>query len=410
MLARRIARVATRQFSSSTGGFSVALTDEQKMIQETARNFALSEMIPKAAYHDRTGEYPHEIFKKAWELGLVNLHVPSEYGGAGLHALDGVIVAEEMAYGCTGMMTAMEGNSLASAPVIIAGNDAQKKEYLGRLTSQPLQAAYCVTEPGAGSDVAGIKTKAEKKGDEWVINGSKMWITNGGVANWFFVLARTATDPKEGAGSAFTAFVVDANTPGITVGKKEINMGQKCSDTRGITFEDVRVPAKNVLGAPGQGFKIAMGAFDFTRPPVAIGAVGLARRAMDEAIKYALQRKTMGKPIAQHQAVAFMIADMAAGIEAGRLLTYKSAWMIDNGMKNTAFASMAKLFTAEHCNKVVSDAVQVFGGAGYNEDMPVAKLMRDAKIYQIYEGTSQIQRMIISRELFVDPSKTTPFA
>jgi acyl-CoA dehydrogenase len=204
--------------------------------------------------------------------------------------------------------------------------------------------------------------------------------------------------------------VVDANTPGITIGKKEQNMGQRCSDTRGITFEDVRVPAKNVLGTPGIGFKVAMGAFDFTRPPVAIGAVGLARRAMDEAIAYSLQRKTMGKPIAQHQAVAFMIADMAAGIEAARLLTYKSAWLIDNGIRNTAWASMAKLFAAEHCNKVVSDAVQIFGGAGYNEDMPVAKLMRDAKIYQIYEGTSQIQRMIISRELLVDPSKTTPFA
>jgi acyl-CoA dehydrogenase len=230
-----------------------------------ARNFAKTEMIPHAAEYDRTGAYPLPIFKKAWELGLVNMHVPTEYGGPGMHALDGVIVSEEMAYGCSGMMTAMEANSLAAAPVILAGNHEQKKEYLGRLTSQPLQAAYCVTEPGAGSDVAGLRTKAEKKGDEWIINGSKMWITNGGVANWYFLLARTSTDPKEGAGSAFTAFIVDRDTPGITVGKKENNMGQRCSDTRGITFEDVRVPAKNVLGQVGKGFKVAMGAFDMTR-------------------------------------------------------------------------------------------------------------------------------------------------
>lgn len=268
---------------------------------------------------------------------------------------------------------------MAEAPVIIAGNDWQKKEYLGRMTSQPLQASYCVTEPGAGSDVAGIKTRAEKKGDEWVINGSKMWITGAGHANWYFVLARTG-GAQDGASSAFTAFIVDRNTPGITVGKKEINMGQRCSDTRGVTFEDVRVPAKNVLGAPGKGFLVAMGAFDSTRPPVAAGAVGLARRAMDEAMAYAQQRKTMGKPIAQHQAIAFMLADMAVGIEAARLLTYKAASIVDGGQRNTMFASMAKLFAADHCNKVVSDAVQIFGGAGYNTEMPVEKLMRDAKV------------------------------
>ena len=354
-------------------------------MQTMARAFARDVMIPAAAAHDRSGAYPQAIFKAAWEQGLVNLHVPEAYGGPGLHAVDGVVVGEELAYACTGMSTAIEANGLASAPVIIAGSEAQKREYLGRLTAAPLQAAYCVTEPGAGSDVAGLKTRAERKGDEWIINGSKMWITNGGVANWYFVLARTGA-PGDAAGSAFTAFVVDRETPGIVVGKKENNMGQRCSDTRGITFEDVRVPAANVLGAVGKGFKIAMGAFDFTRPPVASGAVGLARRAMDEAVKYALERKTMGKRIAEHQAVAFMIADMAVGIEAARLLTYKSALMIDAGHRNTYFASAAKLFAADHANKCATDAVQVFGGAGFNEDMPVAKLMRDAKIYQIYEG------------------------
>lgn len=353
--------------------------------------------MPKAAQYDKSMEYPHDIFRKAWELGLVNTHVPQEYGGLGLHCADGVVITEELAYACTGMSTAMEANALAEAPLIIAGNDAQKKKYLGRMTEAPLQAAYCVTEPGAGSDVANAKTRAEKHGDKWVLNGQKMWITNGGVANWYFVLAKT--DPKAKAGSAFTAFLVDADSAGVVRGRKEINLGQRCSDTRGITFDNVEVPEENVLGGVGNGFKVAMGAFDRTRPPVAAGAVGLARRAMDEATRYALDRKTMGTAICNHQAVAFMLADMATGIEAARLLTYKAAYETDNGLRNTMLASMAKAFAADHCNKVVTDAVQIFGGAGFNTDYPVEKLFRDAKIYQIYEGTSQIQRLIISREL-----------
>ena len=218
-----------------------------------------------------------------------------------------------------------------------------------------------------------------------------------GVASWYFVLAKT--DPTAKTGAGFTGFIVDADTPGITIGRKEINMGQRCSDTRGITFEDVVVPKDNVIGKEGIGFKLAMRAFDYTRPPVAIGAVGLARRALDEALAYAKERKTMGQPIAQHQAISFMLADMAIGVEAARLLTYKSAKAIDDGKPNTMLASMAKCFAADHCNKVVTDAVQVYGGAGFNTEMPVEKLMRDAKIYQIYEGTSQIQRLIVSRHI-----------
>jgi acyl-CoA dehydrogenase len=382
------------------------MTPEQKEFQGVARAFARDVMIPKAAEYDLSMKYPKEIFDQAWELGLVNGHIPEEYGGLGLHCLDGVIIGEELAYGCTGMMTAMEANSLAEAPLLVAANHEQKKKYLGRMTEEPLQAAYCVSEPGAGSDVAGAKTKAEKVGDKWVINGSKMWITNGGVANWYFVLART--DSSKGAGAGFTGFIVDADTPGITVDSKLINMGQRCSDTRGIAFEDVVVPEENVLGAVGEGFKIAMGAFDFTRPPVAAGAVGLARRAMDEARAYAVERKTMGQPIAMHQAVAFMLADMATGIEASRLLTHKSAWMYDNGVRNTHVASMAKRFASDHCNQVVTDAVQIFGGNGFNCEYPVEKLMRDAKIYQIYEGTSQIQRLIISRDILKNFDLTTP--
>lgn len=406
------APLSRRSFSSSSapavGGLSFELSEDQKSMQQLARRFAIDVMVPRAREYDLSMAFPQEIFKGAWELGLVNTHVPPSAGGAGLGCLDGCIIAEELAYGCTGMMTAIEANGLAAAPVIIAGTDAQQKEYLGRLTAAPLQASYGVTEPGAGSDVAGLRTTARKVGDEWVINGSKMWITNAGFANWFFVLARSSSDPKESAGSAFTAFIVDRDTPGLSVGKKEINMGQRCSDTRGVTFEDVRVPAKNVLGAPGKGFKVAMGAFDQTRPPVAAGAVGLARRALDEALKYSLERKTMGKPIAQHQAIAFMLADMAAGVEAARLLTHKAAWSVDSGKKNTTLASMAKLFSADHANKCASDAVQIFGGNGFNTEYPVEKLMRDAKIYQIYEGTSQIQKLIISREILTNPESITP--
>ena len=295
----------------------------------------------------------------------------------------------------------MEANLLAAMPVMIGGTKEQKDKYLGRLIDAPIQAAYGVSEPGAGSDVAAIQTRAEKKGDEWVINGSKTWITSGGRAQesggWYFVLAVTDADAK--AGQRMTGFVVDADTPGIEVGAKLKNMGQKCSDTRPIYFEDVVVKQENVLGSVGQGFKLAMGAFDFTRPPVAIGAVGLARRAMDEAVQYSLERKSMGVPIAAHQSISFMLADMATGIEASRLMVYKAATEIDKGNKNTMYASMAKAFAADHANKVATDAVQVFGGAGFNEDYPVEKLMRDAKIFQLYEGTSQIQRLIIAREM-----------
>ncbi len=374
-----------------------SLSDEQQQLQDLARKFAKEEMIPKAAHHDQTGEYPHEIAKKAWAVGLMNTHVPEEYGGLGLGVLEGCIITEELAYACTGISTAMEANALASAPVIVAGNDAQKKEFLGMLTAEPKLAAYCVTEPGAGSDVSGIRTTAKKVGSDYVINGAKMWITNASVADWYFVLAYTDVEAKH---KGMSGFVVHAKTPGIIVGKKEWNMGQRASDTRGITFEDVKVPEKYRLGAEGDGFKIAMAAFDHTRPAVASGAVGLARRAMDEAIEYAKTRKTFGKPIAAYQAVSFMIADMAKDIEAARLLVHKSAWAIDRGDRNTKFAAFAKAFAADTAMRVATDAVQVFGGYGYSNEYPVEKLMRDAKIYQIYEGTSQIQRLIIAKEIF----------
>ncbi|XP_038216156.1 probable medium-chain specific acyl-CoA dehydrogenase, mitochondrial isoform X3 [Zerene cesonia] len=382
-----------------TSGMCFELNDEQKALQDLARKFTREEIIPVAAQYDKSGEYPWPIVKKAWEVGLMNGHVPEHCGGLELGVFDVCLVTEEMAYGCAGIKASLLTSNIGQTPVIIAGNKEQQKKYLGRLIEEPLVAAYCVTEPGAGSDVAGVKTKAEKKGDEWILNGQKMWITNGGVANWYFVLARTNPDPKCPASKAFTGFIVEREWAGVNPGRKEQNMGQRASDTRGITFEDVRVPKENVLIGEGAGFKIAMGAFDKTRPPVAAGATGLANRALYEATKYAMERKTFGVPIAQHQAVSFMLADMAIGVEASRLAWQRSAWMVDHGQKNTLMASVAKCFASEVANKAAADAVQIFGGNGFNTEYPVEKLMRDAKIYQIYEGTSQIQRLIISREI-----------
>merc|ERR1712156_25236 len=379
-------------------GYNFTPTSEQQEYLDLAEQFTKNEIIPVAAHFDRTGEYPWEILRKAHETGLMNLHIPQEYGGMGLGVMDGCLITEKMAYGCTGIMTAIEANGLGSMPVMIAGNHEQKTKYLGRLIDEPLMCAYGVTEPGAGSDVAGIKTKAEKKGDEWVINGQKMWITNGGVANYYFVLARTNPDPKCPASKAFTGFIVDRDTPGVTPGRKELNMGQRCSDTRGITFEDVVVPKENILIGEGAGFKVAMGAFDKTRPPVAAGAVGIAQRALDKATKYATERKTFGQPIINHQAVNFMLADMAIGIESSRLCYMKSAWQADNKVRNTYYASIAKCLAGDVANKAATDAVQIFGGNGFNTEYSVEILMRDAKIYQIYEGTAQIQRIIIGRE------------
>merc|ERR1712073_44154 len=306
-------------------GYNFTPTSEQQEYLDPAEQFTKNEIIPVAAHHDATGEYPWEILKKAHETGLMNLHIPQEYGGMGLGVMDGCLITEKMAYGCTGIMTAIEANGLGSMPVMIAGNHEQKTKYLGSLIDEPLMCAYGVTEPGAGSDVSGVKTKAVKKGDDWVINGQKMWITNGGVANFYFVLARTDPDPKCPSGKAFTGFIVDRDTPGVTPGRKEKNMGQRCSDTRGITFEDVVVKKENVLIGEGAGFKVAMGAFDKTRPPVAAGAVGLAQRALDEATKYANERKTF---------------DTAINTECARLAYMKSAWQADMGERNTLNASI----------------------------------------------------------------------
>jgi len=373
------------------------LTEEQQQLRDLAREFAGKEIAPRAAHHDQTGEFPREIVKKAWEIGLMNTHVPEAFGGPGLGVFEGALIAEEIAWGCTGIGTAMEANTLAEAPVIVAGTDEQKKAWLTPMVEEFKLAAYCVTEPDAGSDVAGIKTTARRVGGDYVLTGSKMWITSGSVADWYFVLALTEPEKRH---RGMSAFLVPRASEGVEVGKKEKNMGQRASDTRAVTFHDVKVPGANRLGGEGDGFRIAMSAFDHTRPIVAAAAVGLARSAFEHSVRYASERKAFGAPISSHQAVSFMIAEMAMNIEAARLLVWKACRAIDLGRRNTREAAFAKAFAADMAMKTALDAVQVFGGYGFSAEYPVEKLMRDAKVFQIYEGTSQIQRLIIAKEIF----------
>ncbi len=377
----------------------LSLSEEQRALQELAREFARNEIEPVAAEHDRTGEFAMDVYRKAFGIGLMNTHIPEEYGGLGLGVFEGCLIAEELAAGCSGIYASMEVNTLAQAPLIVAGSEDQKRRFLAPMTESLQFAAYAITEPDAGSDVASIATRAVKDGNDYVLNGHKMWITGAGHASWFFVLAYTDPEKKH---KGMSGFLVPADTPGVQVGKKELNMGQRASDTRAVDFDDVRVPAANRLGDEGRGWFIAMSAFDHTRPPVASGAVGVARRAMEHAIAYAKERKAFGMPIARHQAISFMIADMAKEVAAARLLVWQAAWKIDQGERNTLEAAFAKCFAADTAMRVTTDAVQIFGGYGYNSEYPVEKLMRDAKVFQIYEGTSQIQRIIMARELLKD--------
>jgi len=373
------------------------LSEEQEMLRELAHEFAAENVRPNAEHWDENSEFPMEAIEVAHDLGLMNLHVPEAYGGMGMGCLDEVIVQEEFAWGDPGFATAAYSNGLTAAPIITGGTEEQKTKYLGRLTEAPRIAAYAVTEPGAGSDVASISTTAVKDGDDYVINGSKMWITGAGKADWFFVLAYTN---KDAGYKGMSSFIVEAGTDGLTLGKKETNMGQRASDTRSINFENVRVPAANLVGGvEGNGWFNAMKAFDLSRPNIAAHATGISRAAFEHALQYADERETFGKKLHQHQAIQFMLADMKTKIEASRALTWKTAWESDQGIRNTESAAHAKRFAADTAMEVTTDAVQVFGGYGYSEEYPVARLMRAAKVMQIYEGSSQVQRMIIGREM-----------
>jgi acyl-CoA dehydrogenase len=375
-------------------GFS--LGEQQRAVQETARRFARAEIAPVAARLDREERFPREICEKAFELGLLNLTVPAELGGPGLSHLEQVLVAEEIAAADVACATTFVGNDLALLPIALFGTPDQQRRLMRPFTEELRFAAFCLTEPGAGSDAAGLATRARRDGDDYVLEGTKCFITNGGVAEQLTVFA--TLDPKLGR-RGITCFVVEGRPPGLTVAKREEKMGVRASETVMLHLDGVRVPARNRVGAEGEGFQVAMATLDNSRPITASFAVGVARAALEHAIAYARERRQFGHPIADLQAVQFLLADMATDVEAARLLTWKAASLLDEGQRNTLVSSHAKRFAADMAMKVTTDAVQVFGGYGYTKDYPVEKLMRDAKLIQIYEGTSQVQRVVIAREL-----------
>ena len=381
-------------------GLSFALTDEQKALRELTHEFAEKEIRPKAAEYDEHATHPAEIVAKAHELGLMNLHIPAEYGGPELSLFEGTIVGEELCWGCAGIGTSITCTGLGAGPVLAAGTDEQKRTWLSPLIEEPILCSFGLSEPDAGSDVARMTSTAVRKGSEYVLNGSKTFITNAGYAAWTVVFAKTDPDAEH---RGISAFIVPMDTPGVTIEKHLDKMGQRATDTSAFALTDVVVPAANRLGEEGDGFKIAMQTLDTTRPGTAIGGVGVARAAFEYACEYSKERVTFGQPIAMNQGVNFLIADMATNIEAARLLCWQAAWMLDSGYgrKATLYSSMAKRFAADIAMEVTTDAVQIFGGYGYIKEYPVEKLMRDAKLYQIYEGTSQIQRLVIARDILM---------
>ncbi|NPA90314.1 MAG: acyl-CoA dehydrogenase [Chloroflexi bacterium] len=372
------------------------LTEEQELVRKLAHDFAVNEMRPVARYYDETEEFPWPIVEKAHELGLLNSVIPEEYGGVGADRVTETLIAEELFYGCAGMGTSLMANNLALTPIVIAGTEEQKERFLTPFTEEPLMASFALTEPEAGSDAAGIRTRAVRDGDYYIINGTKQFITNGSVASLYTVFATLDPSLRH---KGIIALVVPRDTPGISIGKKEHKMGQRASDTAQVVFEDVRVPVANRLGEEGEGFKIAMKTLDNSRAGIAACAVGIARAAYDDARKYALERKQFGQPIANFQAIQFMLADMAIKIETARLAVWYAAWRADQGLPHTKESSIAKAYATDMAMEVTTDAVQIFGGYGYTREFMVEKYMRDAKLMQIYEGTNQIQRLVIARHI-----------
>jgi len=375
-------------------GFS--LTEEQKALQEMAQQFAKKEMRPNAAKYDKGDEWPEDIMKAAFKAGYISCEIPEEYGGIGLGHLDTAIISEELSWGCVGMFTTIMTCSLAFTPIILFGTHEQKRKYLTPFTKKLAYAAFCLTEREAGSDAGALKTKAEKKGDEYIINGSKCFITNGGVADLYVVFA--LTNPEKGA-RGMSAFIVPRDTRGISIGKEEDKMGHRASNTVEVFFEDVRIPAENLLVKEGMGFVIAMKTLDLTRASVGAAGVGVARAALEHVIDYTKTRVQFGKPIALLQNTAFEIAKMATKVNAARLLVWHAAWLLDKGIPSGKESAMAKCFGSDTAMQVSVDALQLFGGYGYMKDYPMEKLLRDAKLLQIYEGTNQVQNLVISREV-----------
>jgi len=377
--------------------FDFEPTEEQKALIETARRFARERIIPIAAECDRESRFPKDVFAEAHAIGLVNPTVPEAYGGAGLSDVDATLIHEELAYGCSGIQTSITANTLALTPIKLAGSEAQKKKYLGWLTAEPINAAYATSEPSMGSDVAGMQCRATKDGaGNYVLNGTKQWITNATLASLYVIFATVDPALKH---KGIAAFIVERTQKGVTPGRHEDKLGQRASDTAPVVLEDVHVPAAQVLAQPGEGFKLAMETFNQTRPDIGAAGVGIMRRCLDECLAYAKERKAFGVPIAQHQLVQAMLAEMQIRIEAASLLVRKASWSLDKGIRDSMGSSCAKAYAADAAMLTATDAVQVFGGYGYVKEYPVEKLMRDAKILQIFEGTAQVQRIVIARQL-----------
>lgn len=382
------------------------LTEEQKALQKKAREFAISEVSPVARKYDESEEFPLPVIKKAWEQGLLNLGIPKEYGGPGYGLLSSCIVVEEISSACPGIATSIFDNNLGAEPIIISGNEEQKQRILTELINEFKLIAFATSEPTMGSDVAGMKCLAEKDGDEYILNGTKFWITNGGFADYISVFATIDPEKKH---KGISAFIVDTKSEGVKLGKHIPKLGQRSSNTVSVVLKDVRIPKENVLAKPGRGFVLAMQTFAHTRPAIGAFACGCARSAMEYSIDYAQKRETFGRPIGNYQVIQQKIADMYKDIEAARLLTYKAAWEADQGMDNNLSSSIAKAFASDVAMNVTTEAVQIFGGYGYLRTYPVEKLFRDAKLYQIYEGTSEIQRIVISRFVMKRYEHAMPF-
>ncbi|MFX1356429.1 MAG: acyl-CoA dehydrogenase family protein [Promethearchaeota archaeon] len=371
-----------------------SLTEQQKELKKRAREFAIREVLPVARKYDESEEFPLPVIKKAWEEGLLNLGIPKQYGGHGYGLLDSCLVVEEISSACPGIATSVFDNNLGAEPIIIGGNDEQKERILRDLVNDFKLIAFATSEPTMGSDVASMKCRAEKDGEEYILNGAKFWITNGGFADYITVFATIDPEKKH---KGIAAFIVDTKTEGVRLGKHIPKLGQRSSNTVAVSLKNVRIPKENILAKPGRGFVLAMQTFAHTRPAIGAFAVGCARSAMEYAIDYANKREAFGRPIGNYQVIQHKIAEMYKNIEAARLLTHKAAWEADQGMDNNISSSIAKAFASDVAMEVTTEAIQIYGGYGYLRTYPVEKLFRDAKLYQIYEGTSEIQRIILAR-------------
>ncbi|MCK5695922.1 MAG: acyl-CoA dehydrogenase family protein [Desulfobacula sp.] len=379
-----------------------SLTPEQLELQKRAREFALNELLPVAWYFDEKNETPLFVLKKAFEAGLMNTDIPEKYGGKGYGMLESILLTEEISAACTGFATSLFDNSLGMEPLILSDNDPLKEKYLHQFSKEFKLICFATSEPGMGSDVSGIRCEAREDGNDYILNGTKYWITNGGIADYVSVFA--TVDPKS-QHEGICAFFVEMDWEGVSKGRHIPKLGQRASNTAGINFKNVRVPKENVLAPPGEGFMLAMKTFSRTRAAVGSLAIGAARSAMEFAIDYAKKRRTFGTKIANYQAIQFKIAEMYQKIETSRMLTWKAAWEADNEMDPTITASMAKFYSTEAALQVVNEALQIFGGYGYTKMFPLEKLLRDTRLFTIYEGTSEIQRIVISNQVLKDKRK-----